>query len=116
MQLCLLSPDTPSQWVQFILRTKQYEQHIPHDVFSELDEICVKEAEDPEWKEMARSFHFCSSCDGREVPMLAVPLGSAFCSLENKASAAAGANVGSLLLLPPQSFNKGVGVLELKRW
>lgn len=51
--LCLL-PDTPSQRVQFILSTEEDEQHVPHDLFTELDEICVKEREDAEWKETAR--------------------------------------------------------------
>ena len=50
----LLSPDTPSQRVQFILGTEEDEQHVPHDLFTELDEICVKEGEDAEWKETAR--------------------------------------------------------------
>ncbi|KAF2976560.1 hypothetical protein EK904_011631, partial [Melospiza melodia maxima] len=36
----LLSPDTPSQRVQFILGTEEDEQHVPHDLFTELDEIC----------------------------------------------------------------------------
>lgn len=49
-----LSPDTPSQRVQFILGTEEDEQHVPHDLFTELDEICVKEGEDAEWKETAR--------------------------------------------------------------
>lgn len=53
MRLCLL-PDTPSQRVQFILSTEEDEQHVPHDLFTELDEICVKEREDAEWKETAR--------------------------------------------------------------
>lgn len=52
--LCLLPPDTPSQRVQFILGTEEDEQHVPHDLFTELDEICVKEGEDAEWKETAR--------------------------------------------------------------
>uniref|UniRef100_A0A8B9Z161 Anion exchange protein n=1 Tax=Buteo japonicus TaxID=224669 RepID=A0A8B9Z161_9AVES len=51
MGLCLLPPDTPSQRVQFILGTEEDEQHVPHDLFTELDEICVKEGEDAEWKE-----------------------------------------------------------------
>ena len=54
MGLCLLPPGSPSQRVQFILRTKEDEQHIPHHLFSELDEICVKEGRDAEWKETAR--------------------------------------------------------------
>uniref|UniRef100_A0A8C3GKK4 Anion exchange protein n=1 Tax=Cairina moschata TaxID=8855 RepID=A0A8C3GKK4_CAIMO len=56
-RLCLL-PDTPSQRVQFILSTEEDEQHVPHDLFTELDEICVKEREDAEWKETARWLKF----------------------------------------------------------
>uniref|UniRef100_A0A8C8E5S9 Anion exchange protein n=1 Tax=Otus sunia TaxID=257818 RepID=A0A8C8E5S9_9STRI len=37
--------DTPSQRVQFILGTEEDEQHVPHDLFTELDEICAKEGE-----------------------------------------------------------------------
>ncbi|KAM9585602.1 electroneutral sodium bicarbonate exchanger 1-like, partial [Morphnus guianensis] len=58
MGLCLLPPGSPSQRVQFILRTKEDEQHVPHRLFSELDEICVKEGQDAEWKEMARWLKF----------------------------------------------------------
>uniref|UniRef100_A0ACB8G124 Uncharacterized protein n=1 Tax=Sphaerodactylus townsendi TaxID=933632 RepID=A0ACB8G124_9SAUR len=48
--------DTPSQRVQFILGTEDDdEEHIPHDLFTELDEICCREGEDAEWREMARS-------------------------------------------------------------
>ncbi|RMB94117.1 hypothetical protein DUI87_29478 [Hirundo rustica rustica] len=54
----LLPPDTPSQRVQFILGTEEDEQHVPHDLFTELDEICVKEGEDAEWKETARWLKF----------------------------------------------------------
>uniref|UniRef100_A0A8B9VZS0 Anion exchange protein n=1 Tax=Anas zonorhyncha TaxID=75864 RepID=A0A8B9VZS0_9AVES len=50
--------DTPSQRVQFILSTEEDEQHVPHDLFTELDEICVKEREDAEWKETARWLKF----------------------------------------------------------
>jgi len=53
-RLCLLPPDSPSQRVQFILGTEEDEQHVPHDLFSQLDEICVKEGEEAEWKESAR--------------------------------------------------------------
>ncbi|XP_059688614.1 electroneutral sodium bicarbonate exchanger 1-like [Gavia stellata] len=56
--LCVLPPGTPSQRVQFILRTKEDEQHVPHALFTELDEICVKEGEDAEWKETARWLKF----------------------------------------------------------
>ncbi|KAM9654739.1 electroneutral sodium bicarbonate exchanger 1-like [Morphnus guianensis] len=51
-------PGSPSQRVQFILRTKEDEQHVPHRLFSELDEICVKEGQDAEWKETARWLKF----------------------------------------------------------
>lgn len=48
-------PDTPSQRVQFILGTEDDdEEHIPHDLFTELDEICWREGEDAEWRETAR--------------------------------------------------------------
>lgn len=46
--------DTPSQRVQFILGTEEDEEHVPHELFTELDEICLKEGEDAEWKETAR--------------------------------------------------------------
>ncbi|KAM9623862.1 electroneutral sodium bicarbonate exchanger 1-like [Morphnus guianensis] len=58
MGLCLLPPGSPSQRVQFILRTKEDEQHVPHRLFSELAEICVKEGQDAEWKETARWLKF----------------------------------------------------------
>lgn len=47
-------PDTPSQRVQFILGTEEDEEHVPHDLFTQLDEICLKGDEDAEWKETAR--------------------------------------------------------------
>lgn len=47
--------DTPSQRVQFLLGTEDDdEEHIPHDLFTEMDEICVKDGEDSEWRESAR--------------------------------------------------------------
>ena len=47
MFLSLVSIDTPSQRVQFILGTEDDdEEHIPHDLFTELDEICWREGED----------------------------------------------------------------------
>uniref|UniRef100_A0A663N5B8 Anion exchange protein n=1 Tax=Athene cunicularia TaxID=194338 RepID=A0A663N5B8_ATHCN len=49
---------TPSQRVQFILGTEEDEQHVPHDLFTELDEICVKEGEGATWKETARWLKF----------------------------------------------------------
>ncbi|CAM9859719.1 unnamed protein product [Bubo scandiacus] len=52
------SRHTLSQWVQFILGTEEDEQHVPHDLFTELDEICVKEGEGAEWKETARWLKF----------------------------------------------------------
>uniref|UniRef100_A0A8B9W6C9 Anion exchange protein n=1 Tax=Anas zonorhyncha TaxID=75864 RepID=A0A8B9W6C9_9AVES len=52
-------PDTPSQRVQFILGTEDDdEEHIPHDLFTELDEICWREGEDAEWRETARWLKF----------------------------------------------------------
>ncbi|XP_062055969.1 sodium-driven chloride bicarbonate exchanger isoform X3 [Lepus europaeus] len=51
--------DTPSQRVQFILGTEDDdEEHIPHDLFTELDEICWREGEDAEWRETARWLKF----------------------------------------------------------
>lgn len=47
--------DTPSQRVQFILGTEEDAEHVSHELFTELDEICVKEGKDAEWKETARS-------------------------------------------------------------
>uniref|UniRef100_G3SQ54 Anion exchange protein n=1 Tax=Loxodonta africana TaxID=9785 RepID=G3SQ54_LOXAF len=49
------SYDTPSQRVQFILGTEDDdEEHIPHDLFTEMDELCYRDGEDYEWKETAR--------------------------------------------------------------
>ncbi|XP_031414270.1 sodium-driven chloride bicarbonate exchanger isoform X4 [Clupea harengus] len=51
--------DTPSQRVQFLLGTEDDdEQHLPHALFTELDEICLHEGEDAEWKETARWLKF----------------------------------------------------------
>ncbi|XP_041097584.1 electroneutral sodium bicarbonate exchanger 1 isoform X2 [Polyodon spathula] len=53
------SHDTPSQRVQFILGTEDdNEEHVPHDLFTELDEICVKQGQNTEWKETARWLKF----------------------------------------------------------
>ncbi|XP_065108420.1 sodium-driven chloride bicarbonate exchanger isoform X2 [Paramisgurnus dabryanus] len=53
------SHDTPSQRVQFLLGTEdEDEEHIPHDLFTELDEICLREGEDAEWRETARWLKF----------------------------------------------------------
>lgn len=46
--------DTPSQRVQFILGTEEDDEHVAHELFTELDEICVKGGKDAEWKETAR--------------------------------------------------------------
>lgn len=51
---CYTLLDTPSQRVQFILGMEEDEEHVPHDLFTEMDEICIKEGEDAEWKEAAR--------------------------------------------------------------
>ncbi|XP_025022950.1 electroneutral sodium bicarbonate exchanger 1 [Python bivittatus] len=50
--------DTPSQRVHFILGMEEDEEHVPHDLFTEMDEICVKEGEESEWKETARWLKF----------------------------------------------------------
>uniref|UniRef100_A0AAY4BZB2 Anion exchange protein n=1 Tax=Denticeps clupeoides TaxID=299321 RepID=A0AAY4BZB2_9TELE len=51
--------NTPSQRVQFLLGTEDDdEEHIPHDLFTELDEICLREGEDAEWREAARWLKF----------------------------------------------------------
>uniref|UniRef100_A0A669EJH8 Anion exchange protein n=1 Tax=Oreochromis niloticus TaxID=8128 RepID=A0A669EJH8_ORENI len=53
------SYDTPSQRVQFILGTEDDdEEHIPHDLFTELDELAFKDGDVQEWKEMARWLKF----------------------------------------------------------
>ncbi|XP_044299052.1 electroneutral sodium bicarbonate exchanger 1 [Varanus komodoensis] len=52
------SHDTPSQRVQFILGMEEDEEHVPHDLFTEMDEICIKEGEESEWKETARWVKF----------------------------------------------------------
>nr|XP_020441729.1 sodium-driven chloride bicarbonate exchanger-like isoform X2 [Monopterus albus] len=53
------SHNTPAQRVQFLLGTEDGdEEHIPHALFTELDEICVREGEDAEWKETARWLKF----------------------------------------------------------
>lgn len=47
--------DTPSQRVQFLLGTEDDdEEHVPHALFTELDEICLRDGQDAEWKETAR--------------------------------------------------------------
>ena len=61
----LSAADTPAQRVQFLLGTEDGdEEHMPHALFTELDEICLREGEDAEWKETARypqcSVHCCS--------------------------------------------------------
>ncbi|XP_036966208.1 sodium-driven chloride bicarbonate exchanger isoform X1 [Acanthopagrus latus] len=51
--------DTPSQRVQFLLGTEDDdEEHIPHDLFTEMDEICLRDGEDSEWRESARWLKF----------------------------------------------------------
>lgn len=58
---CVLA-DTPSQRVQFLLGCEDDdEEHIPHDLFTEMDEIFLKDGEDSDWRESAR---YCAvSCD-----------------------------------------------------
>ncbi|XP_052002886.1 sodium bicarbonate cotransporter 3-like isoform X5 [Xyrauchen texanus] len=51
--------DTPSQRVQFILGTEDDdEEHIPHDLFTELDELAFRNGRAYEWKETARWLKF----------------------------------------------------------
>ncbi|XP_060938044.1 sodium bicarbonate cotransporter 3-like [Limanda limanda] len=51
--------DTPSQRVQFLLGTEDDdEEHIPHDLFTELDELAFRDGEVQEWKETARWLKF----------------------------------------------------------
>ncbi|KAM8905003.1 sodium-driven chloride bicarbonate exchanger-like isoform 2-T2 [Spinachia spinachia] len=53
------SHNTPAQRVQFLLGTEDGdEEHIPPALFTELDEICLREGEDAEWKETARWLKF----------------------------------------------------------
>ncbi|XP_063149036.1 electroneutral sodium bicarbonate exchanger 1 [Candoia aspera] len=50
--------DTPSQRVHFILGIEEDQEHVPHDLFTEMAEICVKQGEESEWKETARWLKF----------------------------------------------------------
>ncbi|KAK2845169.1 hypothetical protein Q5P01_011828 [Channa striata] len=53
------SYDTPSQRVRFILGTEDDdEEHIPHDLFTELDELAFRDGDFQEWKETARWLKF----------------------------------------------------------
>ncbi|KAM6980767.1 LOW QUALITY PROTEIN: electroneutral sodium bicarbonate exchanger 1 [Aplochiton taeniatus] len=76
------SHDTPSQRVQFILGTEEDAEHVTHELFTELDEICVKEGKDAEWKETARWLKFEEDVeDGGErwsKPYVALSLHSLF--------------------------------------
>lgn len=48
--------DTPSQRVQFILGTEDDDlEHVPHDLFTELDELSFRDGRATEWRETARS-------------------------------------------------------------
>ncbi|XP_035285624.1 sodium bicarbonate cotransporter 3-like isoform X2 [Anguilla anguilla] len=54
-----LAQDTPSQRVQFILGTEDDdEEHVPHELFTELDELSFREGREYEWKETARWLKF----------------------------------------------------------
>lgn len=54
--LLFLCADTPSQRVQFILGTEDDDlEHVPHDLFTELDELSFRDGSATEWKETARS-------------------------------------------------------------
>uniref|UniRef100_A0A8C6A7U4 Anion exchange protein n=1 Tax=Marmota marmota marmota TaxID=9994 RepID=A0A8C6A7U4_MARMA len=51
--------DINDQRVQFILGTEDDdEEHIPHDLFTEMDELCYRDGEEYEWKETARWLKF----------------------------------------------------------
>uniref|UniRef100_A0A4W5Q8N7 Solute carrier family 4 member 7 n=1 Tax=Hucho hucho TaxID=62062 RepID=A0A4W5Q8N7_9TELE len=51
--------DTPSQRVQFILGTEDDdEEHMPHDLFTELDELFFRDGHVYEWRETARWLKF----------------------------------------------------------
>ncbi len=53
--VCCVRADTPSQRVQFILGTEDGdEEHIPHDLFTELDELAFRDGDVQEWRETAR--------------------------------------------------------------
>ncbi|XP_019719272.1 sodium bicarbonate cotransporter 3-like isoform X2 [Hippocampus comes] len=53
------SYDTPSQRVQFILGMEDDdEEHVPHQLFTELDELAFRDGEVLEWKETARWLKF----------------------------------------------------------
>ncbi|XP_029022168.1 sodium bicarbonate cotransporter 3-like isoform X10 [Betta splendens] len=53
------SYDTPSQRVQFILGTEDDDlEHVPHDLFTELDELSFRDGSATEWKETARWLKF----------------------------------------------------------
>uniref|UniRef100_A0A8C6WP94 Anion exchange protein n=1 Tax=Neogobius melanostomus TaxID=47308 RepID=A0A8C6WP94_9GOBI len=51
--------DTPSQRVQFILGTEDDDlEHVPHDLFTELDELSFRDGSAMEWRETARWLKF----------------------------------------------------------
>uniref|UniRef100_UPI00358DD9C6 electroneutral sodium bicarbonate exchanger 1-like n=1 Tax=Myxine glutinosa TaxID=7769 RepID=UPI00358DD9C6 len=51
--------DTPSQRVQFILGMEdEDEEHVPHELFTEMDELCAQDGQNGEWKETARWLKF----------------------------------------------------------
>ncbi|KAF0024329.1 hypothetical protein F2P81_023131 [Scophthalmus maximus] len=51
--------NTPSQRVQFILGTEDDDlEHVPHDLFTELDELSFRDGSATEWKETARWLKF----------------------------------------------------------
>ncbi|XP_054620790.1 sodium bicarbonate cotransporter 3-like isoform X4 [Dunckerocampus dactyliophorus] len=51
--------DTPSQRVQFILGMEDDDlEHVPHDLFTELDELSFRDGSATEWRETARWLKF----------------------------------------------------------
>lgn len=80
--------------MQFLLGVEdEDEEHTPHDIFTEMDEICVKDGEDPVWRESARynthevvSTHICVyflkmviECSGRGLLVIPLTLMKALC-------------------------------------
>ena len=59
---CDVPTDTPSQRVQVILSAEDRdEDHIPHNLFTELDELALGDGDFQDWKETAR-WRLPSSC------------------------------------------------------
>lgn len=71
MTSSLLCADTPSQRVQFILGTEDDDlEHVPHDLFTELDELSFRDGSATEWKETARSASLNNTMTLIQVPVM----------------------------------------------